>query len=344
MKILITGSLGLIGSEIAEYYLKNNFEVLGIDNDQRKEFFGKAASNYKNLEILKKYNNYSHFDFDIRDKDLVETIFSKNKDIEMIVHSAAQPSHDWARDNKFIDFSINALSSLILLEATYNILNNCSFVYFSTNKVYGDNPNKLNLIEINKRFDLMQNDKFFNGIDTTMSIDQNLHSFFGVSKLTADLLVQEYGKTYQMNTICLRGGCLTGGRHSGAKAHGFLSYLVKSIVNDEIYTVEGYKGLQVRDNIHAFDVATLVEQFRLDPVSSGVFNIGGGRDNSVSILEAVSKIEKILNTKAKINIIDKNRLGDHKWYITDNSHLMDRYPNWKITKDLNSIIEDILKS
>ena len=344
MKILITGSLGLIGSTISNFYLDKNIDVLGVDNDQRKIFFGEKASNKQNLEFLNTRKNYSHFNVDIRDKSQIENIFFNNKDIEMIVHCAAQPSHDWARENKMVDFEINAIATLNLLEISKNILNDPIFIYMSTNKVYGDNPNHLELVKSDTRYDLKSNDKFFNGIDTSMSIDQNLHSFFGISKLTSDLIVQEYGKTYNMKTISLRGGCLTGGSHNGAKAHGFLSYLINSIKNDDEYTIEGYEGLQVRDNIHSEDVANLVEEIRKNPVCGEVYNIGGGRNNSVSVIEAIKKCETILNKNALFNISKKNRLGDHKWYITDNSELIQSFPNWSITKDLDYIFDDIIKN
>ena len=344
MKVLVTGSLGLIGSGISDFYLNNDAVVIGVDNDERKKFFGSNASNLSNLEFLNKKKNYTHFDIDIRNYAGIKEIFEKNIDIKMIVHCAAQPSHDWARNNKLIDFEINATATLNLLELTKTYLNDSIFVYLSTNKVYGDNPNKLDLINNGSRFDVDLNNRYFNGIDTTMSIDQNLHSFFGISKLTADLLVQEYGKTYNLKTVSLRGGCLTGGNHNGAKAHGFLSYLVKSIIESKNYIIEGYEGLQVRDNIHSKDVASLIEEIRLNPGIGEVFNIGGGRDNSISVIEAIRKTERILNKKASFEISKENRLGDHKWYITDNSDLMKRFPNWSITKDLDFILDDIIKN
>tara|TARA_Y200000002_G_scaffold131803_1_gene108650 strand:- start:14333 stop:15370 length:1038 start_codon:yes stop_codon:yes gene_type:complete len=344
MKVLVTGSLGLIGSTISNFYIQKDIEVIGIDNDQRKIFFGDDASNLSNLELLSQNKNYSHFDIDIRDSKHFKEILLSNKEIDLIVHCAAQPSHDWARDNKFDDFEINAVATLNLLELVKENLNDSIFVNMSTNKVYGDNPNKLDLKRKEKRFDLSEGDKYFNGIDTTMSIDQNLHSFFGISKLTSDLLVQEFGKTYGMKTISLRGGCLTGGNHNGAKAHGFLSYLIKCIENSSEYIIEGYEGLQVRDNIHSEDVANLVEEIRKDPGIGEVYNLGGGRDNSISVIEAIEKAEKILDKKAKFQISNENRLGDHKWYITDNKSLFNRFPNWKIRKDLDYIFEDIIRN
>lgn len=342
MKILITGSSGLIGSNISQYYLDQGFDVIGVDNDQRKEFFGPDASNIQNLQTLSKNKNFINFSVDIRNTDKIENIFRQHKDIELVVHAAAQPSHDWARDNKIIDFEINALSTLNLLEVIKNSSTDITVVYLSTNKVYGDNPNSLDFIMKETRLDLPEDHIYFNGIDTSMEIDGGIHSFFGISKLTADLIVQEFGKTYEMNTLCLRGGCLTGFNHNGAKAHGFLSYLAKCALNSDKYIIEGYEGKQVRDNIDAYDVATLIEEFRKDPRISEVFNIGGGRDNSVSVLEAITQLENLLDKNLNFEIIKENRLGDHLWYITDNTPLYKRFPNWKITKNLDTIFSELI--
>ena len=342
MKVLITGSSGLIGSNISQFYLDKGFEVIGIDNDQRKKFFGSDASNIQNLHNLSKNKSFTNFSEDIRDTNAIENIFKKHKDIQLVVHAAAQPSHDWARDNKLVDFEINASSTLNLLEIIKNISTEITVVYLSTNKVYGDNPNSLNFIDNESRYDLPEDHRYFNGIDTSMDIDGGTHSFFGISKLTADLIVQEFGKTYEMNTLCLRGGCLTGFNHNGAKAHGFLSYLAKCAVSSEKYIVEGYEGKQVRDNIDAYDVATLIEEFRKNPSISEVFNIGGGRNNSISILEAINKFENLLKRKVNFEVIKENRLGDHIWYITDNKPLYKRFPNWEITKNLDTIFNELI--
>jgi len=342
LKVIITGSSGLIGSNISQYYLNKGFNVIGIDNDQRKEFFGNEASNKKNLEELSKNKEFISHEIDIRNSEEVKKIFNNHKDVDMVIHAAAQPSHDWARENKIIDFDINASSTLHLLETIKTVSTDIAFVYLSTNKVYGDNPNKLDFVKGNKRYDLEKNHKYYAGIDTSMEIDGGIHSFFGISKLTADLIVQEYGKTYDMKTICLRGGCLTGSNHNGAKAHGFLSYLVKCAKSSDKYVIEGYEGLQVRDNIDAYDVSTVIEEFRKNPGSSEVFNIGGGRDNSISIIEAIEKVEKILNKKMNYEISSQARLGDHIWYITDNTDLYNRFPDWKITKNIDQILDELI--
>ena len=331
--IIVTGSTGLIGSATCEYYLNKRINVLGIDNDLRSYFFGKEGSNKWKEKKLKKNKNYKHLSVDIRNKNKIFEIFKKyKKKIKAIVHAAAQPSHDWAAKEPFTDFEINANGTLNLLEAFRLYCPKATFVFTSTNKVYGDRPNFLTLVEKKLRYEIKKNHKYYKkGIDEKMSLDQTTHSIFGASKLSADLLVQEYGRYFNLKTVSFRGGCLTGENHSGAMLHGFLSFLVKSIVHKKKYFIFGYKGKQVRDNIHSLDVVKAFDEFIKKPKSGGrVYNIGGGRQNSCSIIEAIKLIEKISKTKSKYKILKQNRIGDHLWWITDNSKFKKDYPNWKI--------------
>tara|TARA_Y100000996_G_C22508915_1_gene637571 strand:+ start:294 stop:1346 length:1053 start_codon:yes stop_codon:yes gene_type:complete len=335
--IIVTGSTGLIGSATCEYYLNKRINVLGIDNDLRSYFFGKEGSNKWKEKKLKKNKNYKHLSVDIRNKNKIFEIFKKyKKKIKAIVHAAAQPSHDWAAKEPFTDFEINANGTLNLLEAFRLFCPKATFVFTSTNKVYGDRPNFLTLVEKKLRYEIKKNHKYYKkGIDEKMSLDQTTHSIFGASKLSADLLVQEYGRYFNLKTVSFRGGCLTGENHSGAMLHGFLSFLVKSIVHKKKYFIFGYKGKQVRDNIHSLDVVKAFDEFIKKPKSGGrVYNIGGGRQNSCSIIEAIKLIEKISKTKSKYKILKQNRIGDHLWWITDNSKFKKDYPNWKIEVSL----------
>ena len=335
--IIVTGSTGLIGSATCEYYLNKRINVLGIDNDLRSYFFGKEGSNKWKEKKLKKNKNYKHLSVDIRNKNKIFEIFKKyKKKIKAIVHAAAQPSHDWAAKEPFTDFEINANGTLNLLEAFRLYCPKATFVFTSTNKVYGDRPNFLTLVEKKLRYEIKKNHKYYKkGIDEKMSLDQTTHSIFGTSKLSADLLVQEYGRYFNLKTVSFRGGCLTGENHSGAMLHGFLSFLVKSIVHKKKYFIFGYKGKQVRDNIHSLDVVKAFDEFIKKPKSGGrVYNIGGGRQNSCSIIEAIKLIEKISKTKSKYKILKQNRIGDHLWWITDNSKFKKDYPNWKIEVSL----------
>ena len=343
--IIVTGSTGLIGSATCEYYLNKKIDVLGIDNDLRSYFFGKEGSNKWKEKKLKKNKYYKHFSIDIRDKIKINKIFKKyKKKIKAIIHSAAQPSHDWAAKEPFTDFEINANGTLNLLEAFRLYCPNATFVFTSTNKVYGDRPNFLPLAEKKLRYELKKNHKYFKkGIDEKMSLDQTTHSLFGASKLSADLLVQEYGRYFNLNTVSFRGGCLTGENHSGAQLHGFLSFLVKSIVHKKKYFIFGYKGKQVRDNIHSFDVVKAFDEFIKKPKSGGcVYNLGGGRQNSCSILEAIILIEKLSNLNSNYKILKQNRIGDHLWWITDNSKFKKDYPNWKIKISLLKSLEQMV--
>ena len=347
MKIaLITGSSGLVGSESVEFFIKKKFMVIGIDNDFRKFFFGKSASTKWVKSFLeKKYNkNYKHFNSDITKIDEIEKIFKKyKKKIKLVIHSAAQPSHDWAASNPQLDFNVNAIGTLNMLSLTKKYLHKKTpFIYMSTNKVYGDNPNKLKIIENKLRFELSKNNNYPNGINETMSIDNCVHSFFGVSKLSADLMVQEFGVNFGMNTVCFRAGCITGSKHSGAKLHGFLSYLVKSCLKEEKYTIIGYKGKQVRDNIHSSDLVNCFWEYYKNPRKGAVYNIGGGRKCSCSIIEAINMIEKKTNVKVKLKSLKKARTGDHIWWITDNKKFLEDYPNFKIKYDIEKIIEELI--
>jgi len=343
---LITGSCGLVGSESVDFFIKKNFHVLGVDNNLREFFFGKNGSTIwlkkKIKETYKK--NYKHFNIDIRDYSKLEEIFKKYKTkIKVIIHSAAQPSHDWAATNPIIDFNVNANATLNLLMLTNKYLTKQTpFIYMSTNKVYGDTPNYLKIKELKTRFELNSKNKFFKGINESMSIDNNIHSLFGASKLAADILVQEYGKNFGLKTVCFRAGCITGSNHSGAKLHGFLSYLVKSCIKNNSYTILGYKGKQVRDNIHSKDLVNCFWEFYKKPTSGKVYNIGGGRKCSCSILEAIKIIEEILKIKIKIIYNKKNRTGDHKWWITDNRKFIKDYPKFKINYNIKKIIEELI--
>ena len=347
MKIaLITGSCGLVGAEAVEFFIRKKFTILGIDNNFRKYFFGLDGSTLwmKNL-LKKKYKKkYIHFNADIRKFKDIEKIFTKyKKKIKVIIHSAAQPSHDWAALNPEIDFEINALGTLNILKLTKKYLpKNTPFIFMSTNKVYGDNPNKLKINENKFRFDLKKKHNYYNGINENMSIDKCVHSFFGVSKLSADIMVQEYGVNFGMNTVCFRAGCITGSKHSGARLHGFLSYLVKRSISEKKYTVIGYKGKQVRDNIHSTDLVRCFWEYYKNPKKGKVYNIGGGRKCSCSVIEAINIVEKKLKIKIKLNFLKKARTGDHLWWISDNSRFIKDYPNFKIKYSIEKVIEELI--
>ena len=341
--VLITGSCGLVGSESVEFFYKKGFVILGIDNNSRKKFFGETASiNWKKNELIKKYKYYQHFNLDIRKYKPLERIFKKYKNkISLIIHAAAQPSHDYAKTKINLDFEINAIGTLNLLELTKKYCFKVPFIFMSTNKVYGDNPNKLSLIEKKKRWEV-NNKKYWNGIDENFSIDNCTHSFFGVSKSYGDLLVQEYGKNIGLKTVTFRAGCITGSNHSGAKLHGFLSFLVKSCLKNKKYSIIGHKGKQVRDNIHSSDLINCFWEFYKKPTSGEIYNIGGGRYSNCSILEAIEIIEKELNIKIKKKFVKKSRVGDHIWYISNNKKFMKKYPKWKQKFNIRRIILDLI--
>ena len=319
--IIITGSSGLIGSEAAKFFLNKGYKVLGIDNNLRKYFFGLDGDTKWKKNELKKYENFNHLNIDIRNFKKLENVFKKvKKSLKCIIHCAAQPSHDWAAKEPITDFTVNANGTLNLLELNRIYCPKAVFIFTSTNKVYGDRPNKyIKLKEEKYRYTPINKAYRTNGINEEMSIDNSIHSVFGSSKVAADIMVQEYGKYFKMNTGVFRGGCLTGPSHSGAKLHGFLSYLVKCLVNKKTYTIYGYKGKQVRDNIHSFDLINMFWHYFKKPKQGEVYNVGGGTKINCSILEAINIIQEISNKKMKIKYSSKNRTGDHIWWVSDTS-------------------------
>lgn len=338
--LLVTGSSGLIGSEVCTYFAQQGWSIRGVDNNMRADFFGPGGDTRWNQKRLQEdLPNFSHHELDIRDRTAVLKLMEELKP-DAIVHCAAQPSHDLAAKIPFKDFDTNALGTVNLLEATRLYAPNASFVHMSTNKVYGDAPNELPLVEQETRWDYADAQDF-GGIAESFRIDQSKHSIFGASKVAADIMVQEYGRYFGMNTCCLRGGCLTGPNHCGVELHGFLSYLTKCNLEGKKYFVYGYKGKQVRDNIHSLDVARFINAFIEKPRQGEVYNLGGGRENSCSILEAFSRIEAVSGKKMEYEYVDKNREGDHICYISDLSKIKSHYPEWKITKSLPMIFEEI---
>ena len=341
MRVLVTGSSGLIGSEAVEHFDREGHTVTGIDNNMRQTFFGPQGDTRWNLERLKgAARNFRPLDVDIRDREKILALFQKER-FELILHCAAQPSHDKARDIPFLDFEVNALGTLNLLEATRQHCAEASFVFLSTNKVYGDAPNELPLKELETRWDYARAEDV-EGIGEDCRIDRTLHSLFGASKAAADLMAQEYGRYFGLNVGIFRGGCLTGPNHSGVELHGFLSYLVKVALAGGTYTIYGYKGKQVRDNIHSHDVIRAVEEFAKHPRPGEVYNIGGGRPNSVSILEAVTRIEELTGKKIRVQYSEKARIGDHICYISNLGKLKAHFPNWGITRTLDQILREIV--
>ncbi len=342
---IITGSSGLIGSESVKFFSRKGYTVVGIDNDMRSYFFGSSASTSWNAQQLQEeIKNFSHHNLDIRDFNALEQIFQKyNSAISLIIHTAAQPSHDWAAKEPLTDFTVNANGTLNLLELTRKYCSNAVFIFTSTNKVYGDLPNSLPLRENETRFEIDVQHPYFQGIDETMSIDQSKHSLFGASKVAADILVQEYGRYFGMKTVCFRGGCLTGPNHSGAMLHGFLAYLMKCCLSGEKYTIFGYKGKQVRDNIHSFDLINAFDQFINQPKSGEVYNIGGGRENNCSMLEAIKLCEAISGKKMNVVYSEQNRIGDHIWYISSLKKFQNHYPGWKQKYSLNDTVGEIFQ-
>ena len=342
--VLITGSSGLVGSESVNFFCDKGFDVIGIDNNLRKFFFGSDGSTLwvKNL-LLKKNKNFKSLNIDIRNYNKLEKLFQKyKKKISLIIHCAAQPSHDYGKNYPIIDFNVNATGTLNLLELTKKHCPQSPFIFMSTNKVYGDNPNKLKIVEKNTRWEIKKNDKYFKGIDEKFSIDDCTHSFFGVSKTYADLIVQEYGKNVGLKTVCFRGGCITGPNHSGTKLHGFLSYLVKLSVKNKKYNIIGYKGKQVRDNLHSFDLVNCFWEFYKKPRKGEIYNIGGGRFSNCSILEALNIVEKIKNIRIKKKFYKLPRVGDHIWYISNLSKFKKHYPEWKQKYNTLKIIEELI--
>ena len=343
--VIITGSVGLVGSEAVNFFSQKGFRVIGIDNNLRKFFFGNDGStSWLKKKIIKNNPKYKHFNVDIRNYQSLEKIFKiYKKSISLIIHCAAQPSHDYGKNFPKIDFDVNASGTLNLLELTRKFCPKSPFIFMSTNKVYGDNPNKLKIIEKKNRYELSKSNKFFKGIDENMSVDDCTHSFFGVSKTYADLIVQEYGKNVGLKTVCFRAGCITGPNHSGAKLHGFLSYLVRKTLSHKKYTIIGYKGKQVRDNLHSYDLINCFWEFYKKPKRGAVYNIGGSRFSNCSILEAIKEIEELTNIKIKKKIIKQNRVGDHVWYITNNKKFKRDYPGWKQKYTTKKIIKELIK-
>jgi CDP-paratose 2-epimerase len=342
-KLLVTGSSGLIGSEVVSFFCSDGWTVHGLDNNMRAEFFGPEGDTSWNWDRLRAtFSSFRPRNVDIRDRRSVLEVVNEIKP-DAIVHAAGQPSHDLAASRPFDDFDVNAVGTLNLLEAARRACPQSPFILMSTNKVYGDGPNRLNLIESETRWDYADVE-FYNGIKETLSIDNSMHSIFGASKVAADIMTQEYGRYFQMPTCCLRGGCLTGPSHSGVELHGFLSYLIKCNLEGRPYKVFGYKGKQVRDNIHSLDVARFMNEFITSPRCGEVYNLGGGRGNSISILEAFALIEKISGHKMRNEYIDQNRKSDHICYISDLSKTCQHYPNWHITKDLEQTFVEILES
>jgi CDP-paratose 2-epimerase len=359
---LVTGSGGLIGSQSVNFLIEKGFQVIGIDNDMRSYFFGSESSTFSTtLHLSNKHREkFLSYFIDIRTLDELERIFLKHK-FDIVIHTAAQPSHDWAAKEPLTDFTVNALGTMNLLEMTRKYSPEASFIFTSTNKVYGDRPNLSYYsgspdVDYSMGLRIIEEEKRYEGrwritgelacIDENMSIDQNTHSVFGASKVAADVMVQEYGRYFGMNTVVFRGGCLTGPDHAGAELHGFLSYLIKCMVNSKPYTIFGYKGKQVRDNIHSYDLVNMFWEYHRNPRPGEVYNAGGGRENSTSILEAIDSVNKILSSKGisewkNFQIEETPRIGDHVWYISDLQKFRDHYPDWKITLPLDSIIEEI---
>ena len=340
---VVTGSGGLIGSESVTHLVEAGYDVVGIENDMRARFFGSEASTGAVTErLLSEHPEFRSLELDVRDADGVDAAFASHaSDIELVVHTAAQPSHDWAASAPHVDFGVNADGTLNLLEATRRHAPEASFIFTSTNKVYGDTPNHLPLVELATRLELPEDHRYSAGIDTSMSIDASMHSLFGVSKAAADLMVQEYGRYFGLPTVCFRAGCLTGPNHAGAQLHGFLSYLMRCTVTGEPYTVFGYGGLQVRDNIHSADLVRAFEAFHRAPRTAAVYNIGGGRASNCSMVEAIALCEEIAGRPLHWTLSEEARLGDHRWWISDLGEFRRDYPDWELEYDLRGILREI---
>ena len=348
MKIaIITGSAGLIGSESVSFFSQKFDKVIGIDNNYRQTLFGADASVQWNIERLQKQvENYEHYSLDIRNYADLETVFKKyNSDIKLIVHTAAQPSHDWAAKEPLTDFTINANGTLNLLELTRLYSEKAVFIFTSTNKVYGDTPNYLPLVELETRWEVAENHAYYkNGIDENMSIDQTKHSLFGASKVAGDIIAQEYGKYFSMNVGVFRGGCLTGPQHSGTQLHGFLSYLMKCAITGNHYSIFGYKGKQVRDNIHSWDLVNMFWHFYQNPKQGEVYNAGGSRFSNCSMQEGIALCEEITGNKMNYSYVEDNRIGDHIWWVSDVSKFKQHYPEWSYKYDLKSTLTQMFEA
>jgi CDP-paratose 2-epimerase len=343
--VVVTGSGGLIGSEAVRFYAPRVDVVVGIDNDMRARFFGDDASTaWSVAQLTEQFENYEHHDIDIRDRDAMDQVLAKyTTDVSLVVHTAAQPSHDWAAQDPHTDFEVNALGTLNMLEAVRQNSPRAVFIFTSTNKVYGDRPNTLPLVEQETRWELVDHPFAEHGIDETMSIDQSTHSLFGASKVAADLLVQEYGRYFGMYTATFRGGCLTGPGHSGTQLHGFLAYLMKCTMTGQAYSVFGYKGKQVRDNIHSADLIAAFDAFYRAPRIGEVYNIGGGRHANCSMLEAIALCEEISGRTLRWSYEEQNRIGDHIWYISDIRRFQQHHPDWRLRHNIRDILTDIVE-
>lgn len=342
--VIVTGSSGLIGAETVRRFSREGHTVAGIDNDMRAYFFGPEASTRWSTESLKnEFPNFRSHDADIRDAEAIDEIFQEyGSDIALVVHTAAQPSHDWAAREPMTDFTVNATGTMILLEAARKHCPEAPFIFTSTNKVYGDTPNYLPLVELEDRWELDESHPWHkHGIDESMSIDQSKHSLFGASKVAADVMVQEYGRYFGLKTGLFRGGCLTGPGHSGAELHGFLSYLMKCVMTGREYRIFGYKGKQVRDNIHSHDLVDAFYQFYKAPRCGEVYNMGGSRHSNCSMKEAIAMCEEISGNKANITYLDDNRIGDHIWWVSDVSKFKDHYPGWNYKYDMRALMHEI---
>ena len=342
---IVTGAAGLIGAETVRFFAANGMDVAGIDNNMRRTFFGEEASTAWSRERLKsEVRNYRHLEADIRDTAAIGAAFAKyGREIAAVVHTAAQPSHDWAACDPQTDFAVNANGTLNVLEATRRYCPEAAFIFTSTNKVYGDRPNQLPLIELERRWEVEREHPYAaHGIDESMSIDGSLHSVFGASKLAADILVQEYGRYFGLKTACFRGGCLTGPGHSGTRLHGFLAYLARCAVTREPYTVLGYKGKQVRDNIHSYDLVNAFWHFVMKPRSGEVYNIGGGRHANCSVLEAIELCERLSGRPFNWTYSEENRIGDHIWWVSDVRRFRAHYPEWNYRYDLKTLLAEII--
>lgn len=341
--LLVTGCCGLVGSEAVSYFDHRGWRVVGIDNNMRRTLFGpRGDTTSVRRRLATTTRRFSLVDCDIRDQQRVERVFAETRP-DAIIHCAAQPSHDWAKDDPQTDFSINAVATLLLLEAARQHTPEAPFILLSTNKVYGDNPNQMALTEFETRFDYA-NPEDHEGVDEQCSIDGCLHSLFGVSKASADLLTQEYGRYFRMPTACLRAGCLTGPNHSGVELHGFLSYLVTTAIEGRPYTIFGYKGKQVRDQLHSHDLVRALEALIDDPVSGEVFNIGGGRESNASVLECIQMIEERTGRALRHRYVDEHRVGDHICYISDTQKFRSRYPTWGIRRRVDAIIDELIEA
>ena len=341
---IVTGSGGLIGSESVARLVAEGYDVVGLENDMRAEFFGPEASTAQTTRgLIDAFpNEFRNIELDIRDAEGVDRVFAAHAaDLALIVHTAAQPSHDWAARAPHVDFTVNANGTLNLLESARNHAPGASFIFCSTNKVYGDLPNALPLVETDQRLELSEDHRYWRGIDTTMSIDRSTHSLFGASKAAADLLVQEYGRYFEMPTVCFRGGCLTGPNHAGAQLHGFLAYLMKCTVTGDPYTVFGYGGKQVRDDIHSADLVSAFLAYHSNPRPAAVYNIGGGRQSNCSMLEAIADCERIAGRPLDWTLSDQNRIGDHRWWISDLEAFKRDYPDWSLQYDVQAILREI---